>query len=195
MIQWLAKDLTYALVRVVGYIFLLGFLFVSRDLRFSAVGALFYVLLSVAVSFLIVGLKLAERFPKLNTYHFAPTARNNHPQPSSDEQWAARKADYLESGLRGAQIFLTPSEDGLICVPVLLAGINPVTALLGGLAFGLLHLGRYTYLECIGKAIIYGLACLLILPYGVLTVVAGHFSMDVLSLALVKLAKRKLKAR
>jgi hypothetical protein len=195
VIQWLAKDFTYTAIRVVGLVLLFGFLFLSRAYAFSLVGALCYVLISVLVSSLIVGLQLAERFPRLNRYHFSSAGRFGQTAVLSNDEWAVRKADYVESGLRGWQVLFTSSEDGLICVPVLLAGINPFTAVLGGLVFGLLHLGRFTYLECIGKAIIYGLACLLILPHGVLTVVVGHFSMDVFGLMLLKLARRKLKAR
>jgi hypothetical protein len=94
--------------------------------------------------------------------------------------------------MRAKAVFFTISEDGFICVPILLIGINPFAALAGGAVFGVIHLGRFTYLECIAKAVIYSLACLWVLPYGLLTLVAGHFTSDVIVLLLLKMIKRKL---
>lgn len=112
-------------------------------------------------------------------------------KPLSNNEWVIKQAQYFESGFQKKAILLTPSEDGLICVPVILAGINPVSVVLGGLTFGFLHLGRFTYLDCIGKGVIYSLVCLLILPHGLLTVIAGHFGMDLLALASLKVIKSK----
>jgi len=42
------------------------------------------------------------------------------------------------------------------------------------------------------KAIIYAVVCYVILPFGILTVVAGHLLLDVIGLATLKVAKRKL---
>jgi len=142
----------------------------------------------------MVGLKLAERFPEMNRYRFIQVSKNDEARPLSEKEWGARRAEYLESSLRGMAIFLTPAEDGLICVPVLLVGVNMITAVLGGLAFGLLHLGRFTYLECVGKTVIYSLAILLILPQGLLTLIAGHFTVDIIGLLILKIARRRLRS-
>lgn len=183
----------HVILRVSGFSLLAAFLLLWSDFSFSLVGALGYVLISFAVSYLIAALKIAERFPKLDRYHFV--AEKDLQQSASQEEWAAKQAAYLESGFRGQRIFLTPSEDGLICVPVVLLGINPLTALLGGAVFGLLHLARFTYVECMGKAVIYALACYFVLPYGLLTIVAGHFMNDLLALLLLKLIRRHLERR
>jgi hypothetical protein len=167
------------------------FLFVSRDYAFSIVGVAGYLLISILTSYLLVGLRFAEHFPKLNSYYFFP--RTGTEEPLSEKEWALKQAEYLESSFSGKRIFLTPAEDGLICVPLLIVGINPFTALLGGFAFAFLHIGRFTYLECIGKGVIYSLVCFLILPSGLLTVVVGHFAMDALGLATLRLIKQKLR--
>jgi hypothetical protein len=76
-----------------------------------------------------------------------------------------------------------------------MAGINPVSAAVAGCVFGCLHLGSYMYSECVGKAIIYFATCLLVLPHGLLTVVAGHFAMDVVGLIAMLAIRRRLKAK
>lgn len=192
VIKLLAYQWTYIVIHAVGFALLAVFLVSSNDLSFSIAGAITYVLISFIVSYLMVGLKFAEHFPKLNNYYFLPDAQEHNKAAPSDNEWALRKAAYLESGFARRKIFLAPSEDGLICVPLSWFGIHPVTALLGGLVFGFLHLGRFTYLECLGKATIYGLACFFILPHGVLTIVIGHFSTDLLGLVLLKLVRWKL---
>lgn len=193
MIKLLNNSITYAVLRVAGFLLLAAYLLLWSDFSFSWIGALTYVVISFGLSYLIAALRIAERFPKLDRYHFV--ADEDLQQSASREEWAAKQAAYVESGFRGVRIFLTPSEDALICVPVLLLGINAVTALAGGALFGLLHLGRYTYIECIGKAVIYALACYFVLPYGLLTIVTGHFINDAVSLLLLKLIRRALERR
>jgi hypothetical protein len=106
-----------------------------------------------------------------------------------------KQAEYLSALFRGTAILSSPAEDGLICVPVLLLGISPVSALMGGFAFGLLHIGRFTYLECIGKGVTYTLLCYFLLPYGVLTVVIGHLIMNGVTFVALQVGRRKLLAQ
>jgi hypothetical protein len=193
VIQLLAKNSTYWIIRVVGLGFLAAYLFFSREFTFSFTWASAYVVVTVLIALLLAKLRFLDRFPALNGYYFFRATKNSEANHLTENEWAIKKAAFLESGLRPHMILYAPSEDGLICVPVLLVGINPVTAFLGGLVFGLLHLRRFTYLECIGKTIIYSLVCFLILPHGILTVVAGHFATDLLGLASLKLIKGKLK--
>lgn len=194
MIRLLAKDSTFWVLRTVGFVFLTTFLFLFDDYEFSIFGAIGYFAIAVLVPYLMVGSKLSDHFPKLNRYYFFPANKTDEDEPLSDEEWAVRQATYLEAGFRGKEVLFTPSEDGLICVPILLVGINPFTAFLGGLTFGFLHLGRFTYFECIGKAVIYGLVCYLILPLGLLTLVAGHLITDLVGVIFLKLIKKRLKA-
>jgi hypothetical protein len=55
-----------------------------------------------------------------------------------------------------------------------------------------LHLGRFTYLECIGKSITYALVCYFVLPHGVLTVAVGHLIMNGVAFVGIQVARRKL---
>lgn len=192
MLNLLGREITYFIIRVIGFTFLAAFLLLSSDFSFSVLGTLGYIVISYAVSYLVAGLKFAEHFPALNKYHFASTTKSTNPESLSDQEWALKQARYLKTGIDAKRIFLSPSEDGLICVPIILIGVNSVSALLGGVAFGLLHIGRFTYLECIAKAIAYGLICYFILPLGLLTVVVGHLVTNSLSLVLLRVIIWKL---
>ena len=79
-----------------------------------------------------------------------------------------------------------PVEDGLAFVPVLILGINPYTAIISGLIFAFIHINNYSYLECIGKFIIAYLVCILLLPYGLLTVIVGHYINDIIAVLVLK---------
>jgi len=189
VIQWLRKRSTLLAIRVSGFALLAGYLIWSSDYAFSLAGAFGYLVIMIVVACLLLGLRLEQRFPALNRYYFYPRVPSDRNQPLTEKGWLIKRSEYLESVLGGWRILLVPSEDGLICVPLILVGINPVTALIAGATFGLLHVVRFTYLECIGKAVYYGLACFFILPYGILTVVAGHFISDGFLLLLLKLIK------
>ena len=201
VIRLLAMKWTYPALRVVGYGFLATYLIVFRDFTFSIPWVFGYVAIAVSVATLMVVLKLPERFPTLERYHFARKAPNAE-QPRTHEEWKKKheewdkkRWDYHVARFRLGIIVHTPHEDGLICVPVLLAGINPLSAIIGGLVFGFFHLKGYTYLDCMTKAITYSLVCLIVLPHGLLTVVAGHFLIDVFAWlglqAIVKLKAKK----
>ena len=192
MIRLLAKKSTYWFLRLVGFGFLVGYLLVTRDFAFSVKWVFGYFAIVALVAWVIVVvLDAPKRLPKLDRYHFFQMKARDQTKPLSEKEWVLKQAEYFESGFQKNAILLTPLEDGLICVPVILAGIGPISAMLGGLVFGFLHLGRFTYLDCIGKTIIYGLVCLFILPHGLLTVVAGHFGVDLLSLVALKVIKAK----
>lgn len=179
-------------LRLVGFIFLGSYLVVTGDWRISPVWALAYPVIAFSVAWGIAGLKLANRLPLLNRHLLFPPQAQDKEAPLSYDEWSLRQADYLRSTFRGRAILATPAEDGLVCVPVLLVGISTISAALGGIAFGLMHLGRFTYLECLGKTIIYTLMCYFVLPYGVLNVVLGHMLTNALSFVGLHLAQRKL---
>ena len=175
-----------------GWPLLIGYLLLTEDWRLSPAWALAFPAISFAVAWLFVGLKLFDRFPKLNGYLLHSDPDETRPTALSSDDWALKQADYLNSGFRTKAVLSTPAEDGLICVPVLLLGIGPLSAALGGVVFGFLHLGRFTYLECIGKSITYAAVCYFILPYGVLTVVLGHAIMNGVAFVGLQIARRKL---
>lgn len=196
MIGLLAQKSTYLFLRGAGFSLLVGYLAISRDFSFSLVWVFGYFAIVAFVSWLmIVALNAPKRFPKLDRYHVFDTGVKGKEKPSSENEWVFKQAKYLEAGFRNKAILLTPSEDALICVPVIMAGIGPISAVLGGFVFGVLHLGRFTYLDCIGKAVIYSLVCLLVLPHGLLTVVAGHFGMDLLALVALKVTLKAVESK
>ena len=183
---------TYTTIRVVGFSLLGGYLILTDDWRISIFWALAFPAIALFVALLIVKLNLSDRFPKLNCYLLFPKNNQGTETALSDIQWALGQVKYLDSGMKGASILFAPSEDGLICVPILMAGLGLISSVLGGVIFGLLHLGRFTYLECIGKSIYYFLVCFFILPYGLLTVVIGHLLLDFFGLVTLKVIKRSL---
>jgi hypothetical protein len=177
---------------ILGFSLLGSYLVVTGDWRISPVWALAFPAISFSVAWAFVGLKLFDRFPKLNAHLLHSNASQTGEAPLSADEWSLRQAHCLESGFRGKAILTTPAEDGLICVPVLLVGIGSVSAALAGIAFGFIHLGRFTYLECIGKCITYALVCYFVLPHGLLTVVFGHVVMNGIGFVAIQVAKRKL---
>jgi len=186
---------TWIAIGAAGLGLLGGYLALSGDWRISVPWAFAYVAISVAVAWLFVGLKLHERLPKLDRHLLYPHDHNAAGSKLTSDQWALAYARYIDAGFRTKAALLTPAEDGLICVPVLLIGIGFVAAFVAGIVFGLLHLGRFTYLDCIGKAIIYTLVCLFVLPHGLLTVVLGHLLMNGIAFFGLQVAKHKLGAK
>lgn len=182
---------TYIALRILGFGLLGSYLVVTGDLGVSLIWALAFPAISVSVASAFVGLKLFDLFPRLNDYLLYRNDGHKEASLSGDE-WALRQAGYLGSGFRGKTVLISPAEDGLICVPVLLVGIGWLSAALGGIAFGFIHLGRFTYLECIGKSITYALVCYFVLPHGLLTVVLGHMITNGIAFIAVQVAKHKL---
>jgi hypothetical protein len=179
----------YTAHNVLGWGLLAGYLALTNDWRISPLQSLGFPAIAFLTGWLFQ-LKPFRRFPALNRYLLYEESDPRRPRPISNDDWARKQADYLRSlfGLRA--VLSTPAEDGLICVPVVLSGIEPLSAILGGLVFGFLHLGRFTYLECIAKAIWYALVCLLILPSGVLTVVLGHVITNASGFVILQLGRR-----
>ena len=153
-----------------GWPLLIGYLLLTGDWRVAPVWALAYPAIAFSASWLLVGPKLFDRFPRLNGYLLDSDTVETKPTALSNDAWALKHANYLNSQFRAKDVLSTPAEDGLIGVPVLLVGIGPLSAGLGGVAFGFLDLARFTYLECIGKSVTYAAICYFVLPNGVLTV-------------------------
>lgn len=87
---------------------------------------------------------------------------------------------------------LVIGEDGILLVPLLWAGVSPVTALVAAMAFGAMHYPAFTRLQCVSKGVAYYFACLLVLPYGLLNMLAGHLLLDAV---MMLFAWRRLKRR
>jgi len=89
------------------------------------------------------------------------------------------------------QILLIPGEDGIFFLPLLYPGINPWTALLGAGLFALAHLGCKPLYACLGTFLMSYVLCLTILPYGILTFIAGHLTVDIVIFILLFYMKKK----
>jgi len=179
-------------LRIAGFGSLAGYLLWTGDWRVSIPWAFAFPALALLVAWVVIALKLSDRFSLLNDYLLYPNSARAPENTLSADEWALRKANYLEDGMRGWAILAAPAEEGLICVPLLLLGITPVSALFGGIVFGFLHLARFTYIECIAKVVIYSLVCYFLLPFGLLTVALGHLLLDALALAGLKVAKSRI---
>lgn len=147
------------------------------------------------VSYLLVRLGVSRRFQVLNRYFTSPRENTGTSLGQSQDEWALLRARHLKSFYNNAAIILAPTEDALVCVPVLFAGISPLSAILGGVIFGVIHLGGYSYLECISKGVSYILIVLVVLPHGLLTVIIGHLITDAIGFVFLKIATRQLSAK
>jgi len=194
VIKFFTSRWTYATIRAGGYGLLAGYLILTGDWRISIAWALAFPAILLSVAGLFVALNLFDRVPKLNSYLLYPRTSSGAETALSENEWALGQFKYLESTFRGKSLAFVPAEDGLICVPILLFGIGPVTAVVGGIVFGFLHLGRFTYLSCIGKGMAYAAICYVVLPHGLLTVAVGHLITDSLAWVAVKLSQHRLAA-
>lgn len=192
MVRLLNSRFTYIAIRSVGLLFLVSYLLGLGDWRLSLLWALAFPAISFSVASLFVILKLSDRFPSLNRYLLVYGQNVGSPLASTENERTLAQASYLENGLRRTSVLAAPLEDGFVCVPLLLVGLNPLSAIVGGIAFGAVHLARFTYIECIGKALYYTLVCFFVLPHGLLTVATGHLLTDVIGLVGVKIAKQRL---
>ena len=167
-----------------------AYVLLTGDWRLSPLASLGYPAIAFSMAWLLQ-LKAFREYPPLNRYLLYPEGDPTRPRPVSDDDWALKQAGYFRSFFRLRTFLSTPIEDGLICVPILVVGIYPLSAVLGGVVFGFLHLGRFTYLECMGKAFTYALVCLLILPSGVLTV-ALHMITNGIGFLVLEIARHRL---
>lgn len=102
--------------------------------------------------------------------------RTRRPPPPSAEARAApaggRARRFL---LRHLRMF---GEDGLTFVPLLIAGINPVTAEVVAALYGALHYPRWPIEICIARGLFVFLVAILILPYNLYAVILGRWALE-----------------
>lgn len=77
------------------------------------------------------------------------------------------------------ETLLLAGEDGFFFVPILLLGINPVSAAVVAVAYAAIHYPEFPLKHCITKAILIFLIASLILPNGLASVIVGHLLLDV----------------
>jgi len=165
---------------------LIWYFWSSKNFEFSVAWSLIYILIFLGIGILSVALDLHERFPELDRFHFSAALSSEANKTFGNTDPVLHRAVREIESLEIKQYFTTPTEDALVCVPALLVGISPISAIVGGLVFGIIHLGRFTYLECIAKWVGYSAVIYLVLPQGLLTVIAGHFVADFLILGFLK---------
>lgn len=179
-------------LHILGFTFLVGYLCLTKNWRISIGWGLVYFVIVLAVSHFSAKLGASRRFQKLNKYLTHPSEVISVSAAQSKDEAALVKARYLRSFFNSGAILLVPTEDALVCVPILLAGISPLSALLGGVVFGVIHLGGYSYIECIAKGIYYTLIVWIILPHGLLAVILGHLISDAIGLVVLQIAVHQL---
>lgn len=78
----------------------------------------------------------------------------------------------------GMELILLTGEDGFFFVPILLLGINPVTAAIVALAYAATHYPEFPVKHCIVKAVLLFLIVIVVLPNGLGSVIVGHMFLD-----------------
>jgi len=89
---------------------------------------------------------------------------------------------------------LIPAEDGLTAAPLAFIGVD-VWSIAGSAAvFGALHYPAFAWSPCVAKSISRFVALLLLLPYGLWSVVVGHLLLDLFAYGLGRLWNRPTRA-
>jgi hypothetical protein len=174
------------LVRAVGSSLLVYYFLTTRSFDFSIGFVLLYFVLGLVIGLLLSSERITKYYPVLNNYYCNRFRSNGGPLQTEDEYFASKINHTLSLAKHKAAWLFLPVEDGLAFVPVLILGINPYTAIISGLIFAFIHINNYSYLECIGKFIIAYLVCILLLPYGLLTVIVGHYINDIIAVLVLK---------
>lgn len=86
--------------------------------------------------------------------------------------------------------WLAPAESAFFYVPLLYVGVNPFTAAVAAILFGLMHYPEQLLRNCVFKMFLQYVLIWLVLPHGILTMMAGHFLMDYVPLAMLKWAHK-----
>lgn len=79
------------------------------------------------------------------------------------------------------KFILLIGEDGFFFVPILLLGINPVTAAITAILYAAFHYPEFPIKYCVVKAVLVFLIITLILPNGLGSVIVGHLVLDALA--------------
>jgi hypothetical protein len=151
-------------LKLVGLAFLLAFFWYSPphvDLTWVAA----YLGLVIAAGLIlgwVVDPVLARLIP----------SQNVDPTPYGDRRAAQVKRRPLIEAL------LLPGEDGFFFVPLLVVGIEPLTAAIASMAYAATHYPEYPLKNCVGKAAILYLIAIWILPNGLGSVIVGHLVVD-----------------
>lgn len=113
-------------------------------------------------------------------------------QLRQEPHYLDEEADYLVDHVTRTKkenplcFWLAPAESAFFYVPLLYVGVNPFTAAVAAVLFGLMHYPEQLLRNCVFKIIVQCVLIWLVLPHGILTMMAGHFLLDYLPLAMLK---------
>jgi len=179
LIEILYKDSASWILRIVGMLFLVMYLLIYQDFSFSLTWSFLYVAIVLGTATAIATLGIQRFIPSLDTYYTPKKIRaSDLNEPDSNFSKYLKREAYMKELFSKKSVSFLAAEDGLIGVPVLLSGINPLSVIIAGIVFSVIQIPRFTYLECLIKGVTYILICLIVLPKGILTVVAGHYLTD-----------------
>jgi len=86
---------------------------------------------------------------------------------------------------------LLPGEDGIFFVPLLWAGITPLTAGIGAAAFAAVHYPEFSIRSCVPKFVSLFCVAMVVLPHGIGSVVVGHLLVDTAAYTVLRLFSAK----
>lgn len=113
---------------------------------------------------------------------------------SSKPHFVKEEAEYMYQQVSTTKredpfcFWLAPAESAFFYVPLLYFGLDPFSAAVAAILFGLMHYPQQMLRNCIFKAFTQYALIWIVLPHGILTMMAGHFFVDYLPLALLKWA-------
>jgi hypothetical protein len=155
------SDVWWRGLSVVGGSLLLLHL-VTQPLAFHPVAALVYPIITIAMH--LGPLEVLERllFPR--------QADEDAAGPSRDQMRAqfAQKSSWV----------VMATEDGLTLAPLAFIGVNVWTVAVASAVFGAIHYPSYSWSLSTRKGISRFVTALVLLPYGLLSVIAGHLLLD-----------------
>jgi hypothetical protein len=114
----------------------------------------------------------------------------------SEPDYVEEETEYMHASFAETQksnpicVWLAPAESAFFFVPVLYIGVNPITVGVAAALFGAMHYSNFLLRNCIYKALLHFVLALVVLPHGILTVMAGHFFIDHAPLWFMKLIEK-----
>jgi len=139
------------------------FLDLSAANRFLWVAVYIAIALGVGVLFGLVINPIWVRFFPAQRFDVTPYGNRRAAQ--------VKRRPWLEA-------LMLPGEDGFFFVPLLLVGINPITAAVVSIAYAAIHYPEFPIKHCVAKVILLYLVATLVLPHGLASVVLGHLVLD-----------------
>ena len=166
-------------IKVVGLIALIAHCVVS-GIHFEPIWVLAYVVILFLAALVVHGL---ERFVEKIFEMLRSSDRGKREEQES--LYFCHRA-YTSIRQKPWVILLIPGEDGFFFLPLIYIGVTPITVGIASALFVFVHLLSNRPKTCIMKFFSVFATHLLVLPHGILTVVAGHVICDLLAVLLLR---------